>query len=62
MSARKRRPGEFEIRILPDGRVFIATPDDALLEAARKLNEGKADESCAEKEKTDERAEEHRAQ
>ena len=60
MSAHKRKPGEFEIRILPDGRVFIATPDDALIEAAQKLNEEKPRGSCAEKEKTDERAEEQR--
>jgi hypothetical protein len=33
----KRKPGEFEIRILPDGKVLIPAPDDSILDLARKL-------------------------
>jgi len=31
----KRRPGDFEIRVLKSGRVVMIAPDEALLEAAR---------------------------
>jgi hypothetical protein len=30
----KRKPGDFEIRILKNGRVVMITPDEALLEVA----------------------------
>jgi hypothetical protein len=33
----KRKPGDFEIRILPDGKVIMPAPDDSMLELARKL-------------------------
>ena len=33
----KRKPGEFEIRILPDGKVIMPAPDDSIIELARKL-------------------------
>ncbi len=31
----KRKAGEFEIRILPDGRVVMLAPDEALMDVAR---------------------------
>jgi hypothetical protein len=31
----KRKPGDFEIRILKNGRVVMIAPDDALMEVAR---------------------------
>ncbi len=31
----KRNPGEFEIRILKNGRVIMVAPDEALVEVAR---------------------------
>ena len=34
----KRRPGDFEIRVLKSGRVVMLGPDEALLEAARSLD------------------------
>ncbi len=34
----KRRPGDFEIRILRDGRAIFISPDDAILDVARALN------------------------
>ncbi len=30
----KRKPGEFEIRILKDGQVIMVAPDEALVEVA----------------------------
>ena len=38
MKPYKQKPGEFEIRILPDGRVLVPAPDGALLELAGVLN------------------------
>jgi len=34
----KRRPGDFEIRVLKSGRVVMIAPDEALLEAARAVD------------------------
>ena len=34
----KRKPGEFEIRILSDGRVVMVAPDETLLEIAQVLD------------------------
>lgn len=31
----KRKPGDFEIRILSSGKVIMITPDEALMEIAR---------------------------
>lgn len=31
----KRKPGDFEIRILKNGRVVMITPDETLLEVAQ---------------------------
>lgn len=31
----KRKPGDLEIRVLPDGRVVMIAPDEALLEVAQ---------------------------
>ena len=31
----RRRPGDFEIRMLTDGRVVMIAPDEALMEVAR---------------------------
>jgi hypothetical protein len=33
----KRKPGDFEVRILADGRVVMVTPDEALVQIARTL-------------------------
>ena len=33
----KRKPGDFEVRILADGRVVMVTPDEALVQIARIL-------------------------
>ncbi len=33
----KRRPGDAEIRILPDGRVVVVAPDEKMLELAKEL-------------------------
>lgn len=33
----KRKPGDFEIRILRDGRVIMLVPDENLLEAAHAI-------------------------
>ena len=52
----KRKPGEFEIRILPDGRVFMSAPDDALLEVARVINQAGAKSSSKERAKKNEQA------
>ncbi|HPY76235.1 MAG TPA: hypothetical protein PLQ45_00185 [Anaerohalosphaeraceae bacterium] len=34
---RKRKKGEQELRILPDGRIVLVAPDQALLEAVQSL-------------------------
>jgi hypothetical protein len=34
----KRRPGDLEIRIRPDGRVFIAEADEAMLDLCEALD------------------------
>lgn len=34
----KRRPGDFEIRVLTDGRVIMIVPDDDLMEVARAID------------------------
>jgi hypothetical protein len=34
----KRKPGELEIRIRPDGRVFIAEADEAMLDVCEALD------------------------
>jgi hypothetical protein len=31
----KRKPGDFEIRVLSDGRLVMVAPDETLLEVAR---------------------------
>jgi hypothetical protein len=33
----KRKPGDFEIRILRDGRVIILVPDEKLLQVAQAI-------------------------
>ena len=33
----KRRPGDAEIRILPDGRIVVVAPDEKMLELAKEL-------------------------
>ncbi|HPD46578.1 MAG TPA: hypothetical protein P5279_08340 [Anaerohalosphaeraceae bacterium] len=47
--AYKRKAGDFEIRILPDGRVVMLAPDEAMMEVARAI-EGQENHS----EQTDE--------
>ena len=34
----KRKPGDFEIRILKDGKVIMIAPDEALMEIAQKVD------------------------
>ncbi len=34
----KRRPGDYEIRILTDGRVIMIGPDDDMMEVARAID------------------------
>ncbi len=34
----KRRPGDFEIRVLRSGRVVMIAPDETLLEVARAVD------------------------
>ena len=56
MKPYKRKPGEFEIRILPDGRVVMPAPDEAMLELARLLGGRDEKLSCAIKVKKNGRA------
>jgi hypothetical protein len=41
----KRRPGDMEIRILPDGRVVVVAPDEKMLEVANKVTQQESDVS-----------------
>ena len=34
----KRKPGELEVRIRPDGRVFVAEADEAMLDVCEALD------------------------
>ena len=34
----KRKPGDFEVRILSDGRVVMVAPDEELIEIAHLVN------------------------
>jgi hypothetical protein len=34
----KRRPGDFEIRILKDGKVIMIAPDEALMKIAQRVD------------------------
>ena len=34
----KRKPGDLEIRIRPDGRIYVAEADDALLDVCQALD------------------------
>ena len=36
----KRKPGDFEVRILSDGRVVMVAPDEELIEIAREVDRG----------------------
>jgi len=38
----KRKPGEFEIRILKNGRVVMVAPDEALIEVAKAVEPNNA--------------------
>ncbi len=38
LKPRQRQPGELEIRIRPDGRVFIAEADEAMLDVCQALD------------------------
>jgi hypothetical protein len=35
----KRRPGDMEIRILPDGRMVMVAPDEKMLEVAKNVTQ-----------------------
>lgn len=37
-----RQPGDMELRVLPDGRVVLLAPDEALLEVAALVEPGNA--------------------
>lgn len=36
----KRKPGDFEVRILSDGRMVMVAPDEELIEIAREIEHG----------------------
>ena len=36
----KRKPGDFEVRILSDGRIVMVAPDEELIEIARHVERG----------------------
>jgi hypothetical protein len=36
----KRKPGDFEVRILSDGRMVMVAPDEELIEIAREIERG----------------------
>ena len=55
MKPYKKKPGEFEIRILPDGRVLIPAPDETLLDAARAMNQPGAKKTFVNKARENER-------
>jgi hypothetical protein len=57
----KRKPGEFEIRILPDGQVLMPAPDDSILDLARKLKLPGMKPATKEKAKKNGRAKTRRA-
>ena len=39
----KRKPGDFEVRILSDGRVVMVAPDEDLIEIAEMINQSSND-------------------
>jgi hypothetical protein len=39
----KRKPGDFEVRILSDGRVVMVAPDEELIEIAREVERSSKD-------------------
>jgi hypothetical protein len=42
----KRKPGDFEIRILRDGQVVVLVPDEKLLEVAQAIESRPSDIKC----------------
>ncbi|MGD0596795.1 MAG: hypothetical protein ABSA64_04640 [Sedimentisphaerales bacterium] len=56
MKPYKQKPGEFEIRILPDGRVLMPAPDEAMLDVSRALKQPDAKQSYIGKAKKNVRA------
>ena len=36
----KRKPGDFEVRILSDGRMVMVAPDEEIIEIAREVERG----------------------
>lgn len=45
----QRKTGDFEIRILPDGRLVFVAPDEQLIELAQTLEQWNTEESNKEK-------------
>jgi hypothetical protein len=41
----KRKCGDMEIRILPDGRVVLVAPDEKMLEVAKNVTQQETDDS-----------------
>ena len=41
----KRKPGDFEVRILSDGRVVMVAPDEELIEIAREIERSRNTET-----------------
>ena len=39
----KRKPGDMEIRILPDGRAMIVAPDEKMIEVANNIARQESD-------------------
>lgn len=58
----KRKQGEFELRVLKDGRVVMIAPDEALLEIAAALAEDSGPSETVSGEQNAERASAERQQ
>ncbi|MBN1763876.1 MAG: hypothetical protein JW860_01350 [Sedimentisphaerales bacterium] len=49
----KRKPGDFELRILPNGQLVMIAPDEAIIKMARSLTEaGMESQSNGQRENT----------
>jgi hypothetical protein len=56
----KRKPGDFEIRVLKSGRVVMIAPDETMLEVAQAVDPGNANLSPKTEKEKDDRAEKSR--
>ncbi len=53
----KRKPGDFEIRVLKSGRVVMIAPDETMLEVAQAVDPGNENLSPKTEKEKDDRAE-----